>query len=867
MSVQTATSLDADQGYILPPSKTEFTSTKLQMTIGIFLIVVVCFLNYFPILHTGLLLDDFNNVDYVYRAWHGAPHDFLANFYSNWAQLDVMKAYRPFVSLSFFTDYALFGLNYIGYHLTNVLLFTICAIFVSLIALELTGIYGNRSRASVAIWAGLLFAADPLHVESVTWIIGRVDLLCCVFYFASVFCFMRFRLLRERTYLIASLITFFISLGSKEMAVTLPLVQTLICILPIETPKVPGQTLARRLVNSDLKYALLFYFELAAFSVMRVAFLGPTIGGYGHTDSSTVLNAWRNFADRASIYKIFLPVNEELHFNQKLIQACWAGFIMILAAGMSRIFLSRKIVAPLTFLLLWSVLAVLPTFQIWHIFPNLVGSRLFFTSSAPLCIALALCALPATDAIGHFATKLWTYFGAVALVIVFVCWSYILQENLKPWLTAASQMQTFRQELAKFASDLAPGQKVLLLNLPPDYQGAGMVTRSWYVEQICRPPFTATDTSKRFVSIEPVVSGSHEFLWPTELANLLQDKTIPIKVIWNPVKGEFESFTNKISSFTKRIPVKVIWNPVKGEFESFTITSAPSSATIIANNFLGSTIEPASAWTGLDKEWRLQSDRVPGMEIHSDFRRLYPARIAPKKGAPPVMTFWLPVHGINPIRQNYARIAIKVTGGDGNLDKCRFVWKSKGLNLPNQIEHEAIIQRDKNGAFYVWLGRYRGWTLNDPPTAVGLRLPAGDYCVDLKNIEFCSDKTFKPTIAIDGAEYTTPATIVRPKSALTKIRWQANLPEAASVVLRVSRPNLVFDPNSELDVLSGPPGNLAAEIPCSTTTGTISLTELKLQEGTTQVQVVAKDRDGNTVGLPSEPVSIKLDNIKSYFGG
>ena len=112
---------------------------------------------------------------------------------------------------------------------------------------------------------------------------------------------------------------------------------------------------------------------------------------------------------------------------------------------------------------------------------------------------------------------------------------------------------------------------------------------------------------------------------------------------------------------------------------------------------------------------------------------------------------------------------------------------------------------------------------------------------------------------MDGAEYTTPATIVRPKSQETKIRWQANMPDAASVVLRVSRPNLVFDPNSELDVLSGPPGNLAAEIPRSATTGAITLAELKLQEGTTQVQVEAKDKNGNTIGLPSEPVSIKLD--------
>ncbi len=833
MTLQTTTSIDAGQGFILPANKRDFTSVKIQMLLGSILITVVCVLNYLPSLHIGLLLDDFNNVDYAFRAMHGDPADFLANFYSNWAQLDVMKSYRPFISLSFFTDYLLWGLNYVGFHLTNVAMFTGCAIFVSLIALELTGMYGNRSRASVAIWSGLLFAADPLHVESVTWIIGRVDLLCSLFYFASVFCFLRFRLIRERTYLVLSLLFFFIALGSKEMAVTLPLVQTLACLLPIQKARRTNETLIQRLLSSDLKLALLFWIELAGFSVMRNAFLGSAIGGYGNTDAKTVLNSWRNFADRSTIYKIFVPVNEELHFDSQFIQVCWAGFGMIFALSLVRLCLSRQLLTPLSFLVLWAVLAVLPTFQIWHVYPNLVGSRLFFTSSGPFCIALALCAIPATDALSRFATKILTYFGAVALIIVLLCWSFVLQENLKPWQTAATQMKTFSRQLTSLASDLTPGQRALLLNLPPDYQGAGMVTRAWYVEQICRPPFAVRDTSKRFISIEPVVSGSHDFIWPGELEHLLEDKTIAKRVIWNPAQGAFEAFTKSVS---------------------------PSPNTVTLNNFLGATIDPANAWTGLEKNWRLQSDNQPGMEIHKDFRRLYPARTSVKKGAPPVMTFWLPADGINPLSQNYARLNIKLHGGEADLGRCRFVWKSAGLNLPGQIDHEAMIQQNSDGTYYVWLGRYRGWSLNDAPTAVGLRLPAGAYCIDLKNIELCSDGPYKATVSLEGSEpsYPTPATAIRPKSQEAKIHWQAQMPLVTSVVLRISKPNLVFDPYSELDVLTGPAGNLAEEIPRSEIEGSIALSQLKLHEGTTQVQVIGKDKNGDTVGLGSEPLSIKL---------
>lgn len=829
--MQTATSVDSDQGYILPPNKTEFDRVKVQMIVGVLLILIVCFLNYYPTLRLGLLLDDFNNVDYAYRAWHGDSADFLANFYSNWAKLDVMKAYRPFISLSFFTDYGLFGLNYVGYHITNIVMCAICAIFVSLITLELTGMYGNRSRASAAIWAGLLFAADPLHVESVTWIIGRVDLLCSVFYFASIFCFMRFRLLRERMYLIASLICMLLALGSKEMAVTVPLIQTLVCFLPIGAQKNPNRSWSKKLIESDLKFAALFWIELVGFSIMRNAFIGSAIGGYGNTDLKTILNSWRNFADRASIAKIFLPINEELQFSPTLIKTCWAGFGMILAAAVLRLFSSRRIIIPFLFLFFWAVLAVLPTFQIWHIYPNLVGSRLFFTSSAPLCIALALCALPATDALGRFATKLWTYFGVTALLIIFICWSFVLQANLKPWQIASAQMKNFTRQLDAIAAELKPGERALLLNLPPDYQGAGMVTRSWYVEQICRPPFAKADISDRFLSIEPVVSGSHDYLWPTALTNLLEDPKVAKKVIWNSVKGEFEEFQKHRASAAK----------------------------VTADNFLGATIEPATAWTGIDKEWRVQSDRQPGMEIHTDFRRLYPAVRPLKKGAPQVMTFWLPVKDINPLAQNYARLNLTVHGNTSDFDRCRFMWKSEGLNLPGQVDHEAMIERDDEGKYFVWLGRYRGWSLNNPPTAVGLRIPAGDYCVDLKNIELVSDTPYKPIITIDnnGTTYGMPGTAVILKSDDAKIHWHAHMPGVTTTALRVSKPNLVFDANSEVDVVSNSSGNLAREIPQNALDGSLPISELKLLEGTTQVEVIGKDKNGDQVGLPSEPISIK----------
>ncbi len=837
-------------------------SLKKQMFYGGLLIVAACFLNYLPSLHVGLLLDDFNNIDYVFRAAHGDTHDFLINFYSNWAKLDVMKSYRPMISLSFFTDYLIWGLKYYGYHITNIFVFAACAILVSMIALELTGMYGNRARASVAIWAGLLFAVYPLHVESVSWIIGRVDLYCSMFYYASVWLFLRFRLTRERNDLILSLICFFFALTSKEMAVTLPVVQVLATMLPIRTGKDARSPLVHRIIASDLKYALLFFLELGGFFVMRTAFLGATIGGYGSTDTGTVLNSWRNFIDRSTIYKILVPANEELHLNDNCLKVSLIGSAVLAVSAALRLMLSRRLILILAFLFTWCALAILPTFQIWHIFPNLVGSRLFFTSSGPFCIALAMCAVPCADAFAKRTVQVYSVVGALALLLLYFNWSWILQEDLKPWLTAAKHMEAFQKKIQQI--EHRKSERALLLNLPPDYEGAGMVTRAWYLQQICRPPFTDKDVAETFVSIEPVVAGSHEFLWPGELVSLISG-----------AKGVVDSY---------------IWDSHDGKFVQWTHLDLGSRKIVTLNHFLGAIIDPPTAWSGRSNEWHLQSDEQPGVEQYPNFRRLYPAKASPPhtKKAPPTMTIWFPVSSpnpltpkatneVNPLNQNFARINLRLHSGD--MSKIRLVWKSIGLNPPGQLEHEATILGNEKDGYFVWLGRYRSWSLNDAPFVVGLRLSPGEYCVDLKDIQLLSDADMKPTLLFNS-EPALPGTPVYPKWNSTdeklyptpgtdqatqgnpitgNITWNAKLPNCASVLVKISKPNLTFDANDEGYILTPPQGNVAKEISKDGTTGSLSASDLNLQPGTTQVQVIALDKSGKQIGLPSEPLSLKIE--------
>lgn len=92
------------------------------------------------------------------------------------------------------------------------------------------------ARAPAALFAALLFAVHPLHVESVAWISERKDVLYAFFYLAAMIAYVFYAgPRRERRGYAFALGFFALSLLSKPMAVTLPLVLLLLDYL-LERP-------------------------------------------------------------------------------------------------------------------------------------------------------------------------------------------------------------------------------------------------------------------------------------------------------------------------------------------------------------------------------------------------------------------------------------------------------------------------------------------------------------------------------------------------------------------------------------------------------------------------------------------------------
>lgn len=140
---------------------------------------------------------------------------FFSNFY--------FVMYIPLTMLSYMIDYKLVGLEQPWvYHLHNVILHVITTGLVFIFIKNLFEKKGNKKFIYAAIVA-LLFGVHPLHVESVSWIAERKDVLYSLFFIASLISYLKYIKNKKILNLVIAFGFYLLSLFSKTQAVVLPM--------------------------------------------------------------------------------------------------------------------------------------------------------------------------------------------------------------------------------------------------------------------------------------------------------------------------------------------------------------------------------------------------------------------------------------------------------------------------------------------------------------------------------------------------------------------------------------------------------------------------------------------------------------------
>jgi len=144
---------------------------------------------------------------------------------------------RPLSRLTFAVNWYFGRDNPSGYHLVNISIHALTAVFLFLTIVDLlksahiTGTLNNY-KYRIAVLSALLWSLNPIQTQAVTYIVQRMTALAAMFYILGIFLYIKARtsgiLLKRAFLLLGCIFCFIFAVSSKENAATLPLALVLV---------------------------------------------------------------------------------------------------------------------------------------------------------------------------------------------------------------------------------------------------------------------------------------------------------------------------------------------------------------------------------------------------------------------------------------------------------------------------------------------------------------------------------------------------------------------------------------------------------------------------------------------------------------
>ena len=147
------------------------------------------------------------------------------------------RLYRPIPCLTFAINWYFGKARVFGYHVVNILVHIVTAylLFLTIINILKSPNLKNQYQGKenfIAFLAAVLWAINPIQVQTVTYIVQRMASMAAMFYILSLYLYLKARQSEQplsRIFLLLGCAAgFLLALGSKENAATLPLAVILI---------------------------------------------------------------------------------------------------------------------------------------------------------------------------------------------------------------------------------------------------------------------------------------------------------------------------------------------------------------------------------------------------------------------------------------------------------------------------------------------------------------------------------------------------------------------------------------------------------------------------------------------------------------
>lgn len=200
-----------------------FTAKVSSAAFAIFLVFFI----YSSNLDGPFLFDDGHNIEdnphvrLIRLSWEGLKRAAFESPLSN----------RPVAYVSFALNYYFQSYHVVGYRLVNILIHLCAGIFLFLFLQTTLSLPAVSARYKTGRWiaglATLIWLVHPLHTQSVTYIVQRMNSMAAMFYILSMLLYAKSRLAGSSPskwlWMAGCVLAGILALGTKETAATLPL--------------------------------------------------------------------------------------------------------------------------------------------------------------------------------------------------------------------------------------------------------------------------------------------------------------------------------------------------------------------------------------------------------------------------------------------------------------------------------------------------------------------------------------------------------------------------------------------------------------------------------------------------------------------
>lgn len=327
-------------------------------------------------------------------AWENIWQMFTSLYHSNW---------HPLTWFSYALDYAFYGLNPWGFHLTNLLWHSANSVLFFLFSLQLLKLHhtakfpltpshaDNKRQFWVAALAALWFGIHPQHVESVVWIAERKDVLSLFFSLLTLMLHLRYIQSRHLKHYLLSLLCFCLALMAKPMAVTLPVILLLLDIYPANRTRFTASQNSESLLKL-LVEKIPFFLGSAIDAWLTLLAQQQAIVNIEHISFiPRLINAFNSLITYLSKFILPLTLSPLYPFDPNLLDnpLSLVAFPAVLMIGGSAFYAWHKRHFVWAIMLLFYVISLLPVLGIIQVGGQASADRYAYFPTLPFYLMLA----------------------------------------------------------------------------------------------------------------------------------------------------------------------------------------------------------------------------------------------------------------------------------------------------------------------------------------------------------------------------------------------------------------------------------------------------------------------------------------------